>query len=74
MKQLKDYRKLVGRRIRDKRIDSNFSARELSERMFISKESIYKMETGVNAIDVEKLAAFSKALNTHVSYFLQDFE
>lgn len=61
----------IGERIKQRRIELGYTQEELAKRMgYKSKSTINKIEMGINAMPVPKVAAFAKALETTPTYLM----
>lgn len=63
--------KHVGRRLRWRRRELNFSQEKLGEMLGLTFQQIQKYEKGVNRISAGRLFEIAKLLNTNISYFFQ---
>ena len=59
----------VGRRVRSRRLECNFSQTELAERIGITFQQVQKYESGKNRIGASRLQRISEALRVPVSFF-----
>ena len=61
----------IGQRIKQRRIELGMTQEELAHKMgYASKTTINKIENGINDVTQSKIIAFSKALETSVSYLM----
>ena len=63
--------KHVGRRLRWRRRELNFSQEKLGEMLGLTFQQIQKYEKGVNRISAGRLFEIAKLLDTNISYFFQ---
>jgi transcriptional regulator with XRE-family HTH domain len=67
-----NHNKIVGQKIKQRRLDLKLTCQELGNKVNYSKTRISDIENGKSSIDIEKLIAFSKALDTTLIYFISD--
>lgn len=61
----------IGQRIKQRRTELGMTQEELAHKMgYASKTTINKIENGINDVTQSKIIAFSKALETSVSYLM----
>lgn len=63
--------KHVGRRVRWRRRELNFSQEKLGELLGLTFQQIQKYEKGVNRISAGRLFEVARVLDTNISYFYQ---
>lgn len=63
--------KHVGRRVRWRRRELNFSQEKLGELLGLTFQQIQKYEKGVNRISAGRLFEMARVLDTNISYFYQ---
>ncbi len=66
--------KHVGRRVRWRRRELNFSQEKLGELLGLTFQQIQKYEKGVNRISAGRLFEMSRVLDTTISYFFMGVE
>src|SRR3981081_3953215 len=59
----------VGRRVRSRRLECDFSQTELADRIGVTFQQVQKYEKGVNRIGAGRLQRISQALEVPVSFF-----
>ena len=64
-----DY-KLLGKRIKEKRVQKGKTQEQIGEMLEISNEYVSKLETGSVRISLRRLAEISLILDTPVEYFI----
>lgn len=64
-----DY-KLIGSRVKQKRLEKGHTQESLSEILEISNEYVSKLETGAIKINLKRLAEISVILETSLEFFL----
>ncbi|MVX63101.1 helix-turn-helix domain-containing protein [Clostridium chromiireducens] len=64
-----DY-KVIGSRIKQKRLEKGHTQESLSEKLSISNEYVSKIETGAIKINLKRLAEISVILETPLEYFI----
>lgn len=64
--------KMVGNRLRTRRLEMHLSQTELADRLGLSFQQIQKYEKGINRIGAARLASIAIVLNTNVAYFVGD--
>lgn len=69
MKRITEIDKIIGQKIKAKRIKAGISQRKLGEALNLTFQQIQKYEYGVNRVSAGKLYKISKALNVPISYF-----
>ena len=67
-----EIEKLVGRRLRKRRLDCGLSQQALASKVGVSYQQIQKYETGVNRISVGRLWVVAKVLNEELAYFFKN--
>lgn len=68
-----NIKKLLGRKIKEKRIQQSLTQEQLAEKVGISPKSLSQIELGNNFVSADKLEQISYALNIQVKS-LFDFE
>ncbi|MFQ5780059.1 MAG: helix-turn-helix domain-containing protein [Nitrospiria bacterium] len=63
---------LIGRRIRQRRIEIGLSQEGLGERLGVSYQQIQKYEKGVSRLTVDRLQEVARCLHISIDYFLKD--
>lgn len=66
-----DY-KIIGQRIKSKRIERNMTQEELSEKLGVSVGYISQLERGITRINLDTLSNISLELNCDITGFLTD--
>ena len=64
-----DY-KLIGSRIKLKRLEKHLTQEQLSEKLYISNEYVSKLETAAIKINLKRLAEISFLLDTPIEFFI----
>src|SRR6476620_6372252 len=64
--------KLVGARVRARRLQIGMSQEKLAELLGLTFQQVQKYEKGANRISIGRLIAIAKALQVSISYFLED--
>ncbi len=64
-----DIDALIGRRVREARIEQEFTQKNLAQLMGVSREAISAIETGRERVPAFRIVAISTALRLPVSYF-----
>lgn len=67
-----DIDRLVGRNLRQLRLEAGLSLQELAARIGLSHQQLQKYETGSNRLSVGLLPGFAEALGVDVTVFFQD--
>ena len=70
---MKDYKLLIGARIKEKRISKNLTQEQLAELCNVSLGTISRVETGKTVLSIETLLIFAESLETDINYLLCDF-
>lgn len=61
----------IGRKIRERRVQTGLSQGELGERLGVSYQQVQKYEKGANQLTVERLQKIAEILNVGIDYFLK---
>jgi len=70
----KFIRQRIGEKIREARLEKEWSQRQLSEPLFCNQSIVSRYEQGqIRNIDIEKLIQFAEALEKPIVFFLSDF-
>jgi transcriptional regulator with XRE-family HTH domain len=64
----------IADRIRIARAENGLSRRQLSERVGISYQTLFKYETAINAISASRLVRIAQAVNLPLSFFFEDID
>lgn len=67
-----DLMNTIGEKIKQLRLNKNWTQAELAERSSLSRNSIYKYETGISSPTATALQKIADALNIHLSALLPD--
>ncbi len=70
---MKDYKLLIGARIKEKRIFKNLTQEQLAELCDVSLGTISRLETGKTMVSIEMLLIIADSLETDINYLLCDF-
>jgi len=69
-----DLDKLVGARLRARRVVLGLRQDEIADRCGVSPQQYWKYENGISRITVARLISFSNALQTPLSWFVYGIE
>lgn len=69
IKQVNEIDRIVGRRIRLRRIEQRISQQTLAKGVGVTFQQIQKYENGMNRVSAGKLMDISKLLDVEISYF-----
>lgn len=72
MNTIKQIDKLASERLKQRRIATGLSQKELGETLDISAIQIKKYEEGISTIPISRLYVLAKVLNTPLKYFLNN--
>ena len=64
----------IGKKIRKKRIDLNWTQTELANKIKVTFQQVQKYEKGKNSVSSPKLLILSYALNVPITYFFEGFD
>jgi len=64
----------IGRRIRLARAEAGITQEELSKRSGISRQVIYRLETGIKETTIYDIMKVATAVGKPIEYFFQDIE
>lgn len=70
---MKDYKLLIGARIKEKKISKNLTQEQLAELCNVSLGTISRVETGKTMVSIEMLLIIAESLDTDINYLLCDF-
>lgn len=66
-----DVDRLVGQRVRERRIMLGMSQQELGARIGVAFQQAHKYESGVNRISIGRLHRIAQALEVEIAYFFE---
>jgi transcriptional regulator with XRE-family HTH domain len=64
--------KVLGQRIRGRRLERSMSQTELGEKLGVTFQQIQKYEKGSNRVSTVRLAEIAKVLETDIAFFIGD--
>lgn len=64
--------RMVGARVRERRLKLGLEVRELAKRCGVSKAQLARYESGVTSLDSNRLALLASALRVAVGYFFRE--
>ena len=65
--------KYLGLRIKDKRRELKLSKEKLAEYINVNDTQIYKYESGISKIPIDKLILLSKLFKVNIKYFIGEY-
>ena len=65
--------KYLGLRIKDKRRELKLSKEKLAEYLNVNDTQIYKYESGISKIPIDKLILLSKLFKVNIKYFIEEY-
>ncbi len=65
--------KYLGLRIKDKRRELKLSKEKLAEYLNVNDTQIYKYESGISKIPIDKLILLSKLFKVNINYFIGEY-
>ena len=65
--------KYLGLRIKDKRRELKLSKEKLAEYLNVNDTQIYKYESGISKIPIDKLILLSKLFKVNIKYFIGEY-
>lgn len=66
--------KYLGLRIKDKRRELKLSKEKLAEYLNVNDTQIYKYESGISKIPIDKLILLSKLFKVNINYFIGEYD
>lgn len=73
MKKITEKDKIIGRLLKQKRLEKGSSQNSLGKILDITHQQVHKYEAGENRISASKLYELAYILNTDIKYFYQEF-